>query len=364
MKLSLKDKIAYSSAGSATPHPTASWGPTLFFLTTIGHVTPVLAGPSSRWDRYGMWSGPLWPASGPTTAAAEWGEEGRSCWPGRSDRGILQPSVQHDSRGTRLQGDLLRAMVLVFWTGFSTFFVPYLALERNLRMTITSGRSSGPLHTFQQIGTLVARRAAFDPGGSAVGLGVRHGKLLADDGRLSWIVSAASICTTVALSKQKDKACPREVVKACPREGAEKRALSAISRIWKGLCRRIEAQADPAPAFGQYLLSHGQPVLRRRPIVFLHLYLKFDTASSSFVPAVTSMVGLFFAPVIMALTQWLDKRSLLIVCMLISAVLVASAKFTGITTIARHADFHIRLLYRFGSLLAADACDDLRHLRI
>ena len=62
--------------------------------------------------------------------------------------------------------------------------------------------------------------------------------------------------------------------------------------------------------------------------------LFYSSVALAYILLFTSIIGLFFAPAIMALTRWLDKRSLLIVMMLVSAAFVAAAKFTGISTVA------------------------------
>jgi GPH family glycoside/pentoside/hexuronide:cation symporter len=90
----------------------------------------------------------------------------------------------------------------------------------------------------------------------------------------------------------------------------------------------------------RYLLSAGIFYLIANTIcgadrLYFYTYnLGFDAASVTAVLLFTSVIGLLLTPAIVALTRWLDKRSLLIVMMLVSAVSVSVAKFTGISTVA------------------------------
>ena len=67
-------------------------------------------------------------------------------------------------------------------------------------------------------------------------------------------------------------------------------------------------------------------------LYFFTYNLGFDAVSISGALLFASFNGVLFMPVIMTLTRWMDKRSLLGLMMLTSAVLVTSAKFIGISS--------------------------------
>ena len=329
MKLSFKDKIAYSSAGIGDAASYSVVGTFLmFFLTTVGHVSPVLAGSiiafGSIWDV--IWS----------LVVGFWSDNSGSRM-GRRRPFLLAGAVliavscsllfKTIDAGPVFKAVYYGAMVLVFWTGFSTFFVPYLALgaeftddynERTKLRSVTYG--------FNIIGTLLGVVLPLILVDLLCGWGFGTEGSWLMTGAFVGIVSATSICTTVALSKNKDI--------ACRREKEEKRAfvrnLADMVKSYAGVLK-LKPIRHLLLASIFYLMA--STIYGADRLYFYTYNLKFDTASSSLVLLFTSIVGMFFAPVIMALTRWLDKRSLLIVCMLVSAVLVAAAKFTGITTI-------------------------------
>jgi glycoside/pentoside/hexuronide:cation symporter, GPH family len=330
MKLSFKDKIAYSSAGIGDGAAYSVVGTFLmFFLTTVGHVSPVLAGTiialGSIWDV--IWS----------LVIGFWSDNSGSRM-GRRRPFLLIGAVMIAVSCSLLfnaidAGPVFKAIyygtiILVFWIGFSTFFVPYLALgaeytddytERTKLRSVTYG--------FNILGTLIGvvlpltlvdllSSCGFDTEGSWFMTGAFVG-----------IVSAVSICITVALSKDKDKACRRE-------EEKKRAVIESLADMVKGYAGVLKLKPIRYLLAASIFYLIASTIYGADRLYFYTYNLKFDTASSSAVLLFTSIVGLLFAPVIMALTRWLDKRSLLIACMLVSAVLVAVAKFTGITTIA------------------------------
>jgi GPH family glycoside/pentoside/hexuronide:cation symporter len=83
-------------------------------------------------------------------------------------------------------------------------------------------------------------------------------------------------------------------------------------------------------------------------LYFYTYNLGMDAALISGVLLLASFSGLLFMPVVLYLSKWLDKRSLLMVMMIISAVLVAAARFTGITSLTGIVIF--TLIFSIGSV--------------
>jgi GPH family glycoside/pentoside/hexuronide:cation symporter len=328
MKLSLKNKIAYSSAGIGDAAAYSVVGTYLmFFLTTVGHVSPALAGTiigiGSIWDVVGSLVAGFWSDN----SHSRMGRRRPFLLVGATMIGVSCSLLFYSiDAGPVFKALYYGAMILIFWSGFSTFFVPYLALgaeftddynERTKLRSITYG--------FNIFGTLIGVVLP----SALVDLLISSGRTAESSwhltGTLIGIVSALSIYVTVVLSKDKDLARPgrRET----------RIGLGSLRQMVKGYLEVMKLKPI------QYLLAASVFYLLANTVygadrLYFYTYnLKFDAFFITVVLLVTSFSGWLFAPVIMTLTRWLDKRSLLILMMIVSSVCVMSAKFTGITSI-------------------------------
>ncbi len=330
MKLTFQNKIAYSSAAIGDAATYCLVGTYLmFFLTTVVHISPAAAGTiiaaGSVWDV--IWS----------LVTGFQSDNSRSKM-GRRRPFLLKGAVLLTVSCSLLfytvhAGLLIKTlyyglMVLVFWTGFSTFYVPYLALgaeftdDYNERTYLRSYA-----YGFNILGTLLgivlpsfivdflfnsgmSREGAWHMTGTSIGL-----------------VSAISIWITVVLAKDKDRNRPG---------GSEKKErldMKYFSSMVRGYAEVLKLRPY------QYLLSASILYLIANTVytadrLYYYTYnLGFSPAFVTGVLLFASFIGILFMPVILTLTRWLDKRSLLLLMMLTSSVLVASAKFVGISTI-------------------------------
>lgn len=329
-KLTFKNKIAYSSAGVGDAAAYSFIGTYLmFFLTTVGHVTPALAGTivalGSIWDVVNSLIVGFW--SDKTTG--KMGRRRPFLLVGASLIAVTCSLLFHTVGG----GPIFRAlyygaMTLAFWTGFSTFFVPYLALgaeftddytERTKLRSFTYG--------FNIVGTLLGVVAPSVLIKLFSGWGLDTEKAWMLTGIIVGVLSAASIFVTFGLSKDKD----------LPR-AAEKKEKLPLFKSLKGMIREYSYLLKLKPL--RYLLLASILFLIANTIwgadrLYFYTYnLKLSGESISGILLFTSLIGLFFAPFIIMLTKWLDKRSLMIIMILGSAILVALFKFTGVSTIA------------------------------
>ncbi len=327
-KLSIQNKIAYGSAGIGDAAAYSFVGTYLmFFLTTVAHVKPALAGTiiglGSIWDVMnsliiGFWS---------DKSTGKMGRRRPFLLVGATLVAISCSFLFFAvDAGPVLTAVYYVIMTLAFWTGFSTFFVPFLALgaeftgdytERTKLRSVTYG--------FNIIGTLIG-----------VALPSILVEFLSDKefttesawlitGTFVGVISAISIYITVGMSKSKD----------IPRQSAKKEKLSPIKSV-TGMFREYSYLLKLKPL--RYLLLASTLFLMANTIcgadrLYFYTYnLNFSATSVSAILLLTSLMGLFFAPVIMTFTRWLDKRSLLMTMVLGSAILVTLFKFTGVST--------------------------------
>ena len=329
MKLSLKSKIAYGSAGIGDAAAYSFAGTYfMFFLTTIGHVSPALAGTiiamGSIWDVVnslviGFWSDNSGGKMGRRRPFMLIGATmiALSC-------GLLFHAID---AGPVFRVIYYGIMTLVFWTGFSTFFVPYLALgaeftddynERTKLRLFTYG--------FNVIGMLIGTVLPLTLVELLCGRGIdREGSWFVTAAFVG-IASAVSIYITVLMAKDKD----------IPRTRAKKerrRGLSSLVGMVKEYADVLRLKPIRHLLAGGIFFLVANTICGADRLYYFTYHLKMSAASISAVLLFSSIIGLAFTPAIVTLTRWLDKRSLMMFMMLISAVFVASAKFTGISTV-------------------------------
>lgn len=329
MKLSFKNKIAYGSAGIGDAASYSVVGTYLmFFLTTVGHVSPVAAGTiiaiGSIWDV--IWS----------LVIGFWSDNS-NCKMGRRRPFLLAGATliaiscslafYTVDAGLPFKAIYYGIIVFLFWTGFSTFFVPYLALgaeftddynERTKLRSVTYG--------FNIFGTLIGIVLPL----TLVNLLSGRGFSLEDSwhitGTFVGIVSATSIYITVVLAKSKDAAKQRK-------KNKERFGIKNLFDMVKVYADVLKLKPIRYLLTGSIFYLLANTIYAADRLYYYTYNLEFDTVSVTSVLLFTSTIGLIFAPVIMILTRWLDKKSLLIIMMLSSAVFMSAAKFIGITTI-------------------------------
>lgn len=349
MKLSKKEKLAYSSAGIGDAAAYSLVGTYLmFFLTTVAHVDPAPAGTiiaiGSIWDvvcslisgyvsdhsnsRLGRRKPFL--LAGATTIAV-------SC-------SLLFNAFD---ASPAVRAVYYAAMVLIFWTGFSTFFVPYLALgaeitddynERTKLRSLTYG--------FNIFGTFlgVVLPSAIVDVLTSSGFTRAHAWHLTCT--LVGIAAAATIYITVFFLKEK-KGGEDNPLRSVGLENLQEESRENPKRTEQENQRNSASLADMLKGYAgvmklkpiRYLLAASifyliaNTVYGADRLYYYTFNLNFDAAAITTVLLFTSVIGLFFTPVIMTLTRWFDKRSLLILMMLVSALPTAAARITGITTL-------------------------------
>lgn len=330
MKLTFRNKIAYSSAAIGDAATYCVVGTYLmFFLTTVVHINPAAAGSiiaiGSVWDV--IWS-----------LVTGFRSDHSSSKMGRRRPFLLTGAILLAVSCSLLfyavdASPLIKAlyyglMVLVFWTGFSTFYVPYLALgaeftgDYNERTHLRSYA-----YGFNILGTLLGIVLPSFIVDFLITGGISREGAWHMTGTFIGVVSAVSISITVVLAKDRDRYKPVIGGKK------EKLDLKFFSGMIKGYTEVLKLKPY------QYLLSASILYLIANTIytadrLYFYTYnLGFNAVVVTGVLLFASFIGILFMPVILTLTRWLDKRSLLILMLLISSVLTVSAKFTGISSV-------------------------------
>jgi len=330
MKLTFQNKIAYSAAAVGDAATYCVVGTYLmFFLTTVVHISPAAAGTiiaaGSVWDV--IWS----------LVTGFRSDHSRSKM-GRRRPFLLTGAILLAVSCSLLfyavdAGPVIKAlyyglMVLVFWTGFSTFYVPYLALgaeftgDYNERTHLRSYA-----YGFNILGTLLGIVLPSCLVDFLLAGGVSREGAWHMTGTLIGVVSALSICITVVLAKDKD------LYKPGGSEIKERLDLKYFLDMTRGYAEvlRLKPYRYLLAASVLYLIANTIYIADR---LYYYTYnLGFDAVLVTGVLLFASFIGISFMPVILTLTRWLDKRSLLILMMLISSLLTVSAKFAGISTI-------------------------------
>lgn len=327
-KLSIQNKIAYSSAGVGDAAAYSFVGTYLmFFLTTVGHVSPALAGTiialGSIWDVLnslimGFWS---------DKSTGKMGRRRPFLLAGATIVAVTSSLLFFKvGGGPVFQGIYYCVMTLAFWTGFSTFFVPYLALGSEFTSDYTERTKLRSFtYGFNIIGTMigVVMPSVLIKVLSDKGMGSEGAWLMT--GTLVGIISAVSIYVTVVMSKGIDLPIPP----------AQKTKLS-IGHSLAGMVHEYTNLLKLKPLryllFASILFLIANTISGADRLYFYTYNLNFSATTVSGILLFTSLIGLFFAPAIMTLTRWLDKRSLLMSIMLGSAILLTIFKLTGVTT--------------------------------
>lgn len=330
MKLSFKNKIAYSSAaiGDAGTYCVVCTF-LMFFLTTVAHMSPVAAGTliavGSVWEV--VWS----------FVIGFWSDHSES------KMGRRRPFLLAGATLLAISCSLLfytidaspefkalyyGVMGFVFWTGFSTFYVPYLALGAEFTDDYTERtRLRSYAYGFNMLGTLLGIVLP------SIIVDLLFKKGISMEG--SWhitatfigIVSAVSIYITVALSKDKDISIRTgEKAKTGP-------DIKKLAEMIKGYIDVLKLKPFRYLLLASVFYLVANTIYNADRLYYYTYNMGFGTAFVTAVLLLASLNGMFFMPVIMTLSRWLDKRSLLILMMLISAVLVTSSKFIGISSI-------------------------------
>ncbi len=337
MRLPIKSKLAYSSASIGDAASYCIVGTFLmFFLTTVVHINPAVAGTiiglGSMWDA--IWS----------LLIGFWSDRNTSKM-GRRRPFILIGGTLimiccslmfltiHSIETLKIM--YYAVVVLVFWTGFSTFYVPFLALgveftdDYNERTRLRSFA-----YGFNILGTFIG--IVFPS--VIVDFFCNHGLTLEGawhaTGTLVGIASGISIYITVFLSKPFDTTKERVV------DLEQKKEAKITFRLV--MHHSCEILKDYISIFRlkpfRFLLAASIFYLIANTIVgadrlYFYTYnLGLSPVQVTAVLVFASINGIFFSPIVTGLTKWFDKRTLLILMMMLSAALVTGAKFTGIAT--------------------------------
>ncbi|HML38596.1 MAG TPA: MFS transporter [Bacillota bacterium] len=337
----MRNKFAYASAAlgdSATYCVVGTF--LMFFLTTVVHIDPAvvgaLIGVSALWDAVispliGFWSdhscnkmGRRRPflLAGATILAA-------SCC-------LLFHTVD---AGPAVKAIYYGIVIIIFWSGFSLFYIPYLALGADFTDDYTERTHlRSYAYGFNTVGTLlgIVMPSFFVDLLHSKGISVEGAWQIT--GALIGVVSALSIYVTFALSKNKDVCHQMKsgggVDPQTAAQGGEKLSPGRnLMEIGKGY--RDILKLKPI----QYLLAASMIYLVANTIcgadrMYFYTYnLGLSAASITVVLLFSSFIGISFMPVVIRLSKWFDKRSLLILMMLTSAALVLLARFIGVETI-------------------------------
>jgi GPH family glycoside/pentoside/hexuronide:cation symporter len=329
MKLSFKNKIAYSSAAIGDAATYSIVGTFLmFFLTTVGHVSPAIAGTLIA-------AGSVWDVVG-SLIIGYWSDHSSS------RMGRRRPFLMTGATLLAISCSLLfytvdagpvfrvlyyGVMILIFWAGFSTFYVPFLALGAEFTDDYTERTHLRSFaYGFNMLGTLLGIVLPSIIVDLLISGGFSRESSWHITGTFVGIVSAATIYLTVLLSKDKD----------IPRQAGDAEKPKIEFRVLVGMAEGYLNVLKLRPlrilllASVFYLVSNT--IYGADRLYFYTYNLGLSAALVSGILLLASFNGLLFMPVILFLSRWLDKRSLLMIMMMISAVLVTAARFTGIAT--------------------------------
>lgn len=329
MKLTFKNKLAYSSAAIGDAAAYSVVGTYLmFFLTTVVHLSPAAAGTliavGSVWDVICS----LVIGFRSDHSESKMGRRRPYLLVGATLLAISCSLLFYTiDAGPMVKAAYYGLMILVFWTGFSTFYVPYLALgaeftdDYNERTHLRSYA-----YGFNIIGTLlgivlpsILVDLLFENGMSVEGAWHLTGTFIG-------VASAISIYITIALAKDKDE------VRTSGERKNEKLSARYLVYIVKGYAEVLELKPFRYLMLASIFYLIANTVYNADRLYYYTYNLGFDAVFVTTVLLFASFIGMMFMPVILMLTRWMDKRSLLILMMLISALLVFSAKLTGVTT--------------------------------
>ena len=325
MKLTFRGKLGYASAAFGDAATYSFLGTFLmFFLTVVAGISPVAAGAiaafGSVWDT--LWS-PI---------VGYWSDHTRSKM-GRRRPFLLFSAfplavsvcllftVIDASAGFKVVYYTL--MVMIFWTAFASFFNPYLALgaeftgdydERTLLRSYA--------FCFNMLGTVVGMVLPT----MIVDILISRGSSL----QVSWTLTAGfvgitalvSILITWFSSKSKD---------IRPYTGPEIRvSVSLFLDIFRefGGVLKLKPVKFMLGACMLYLMTNTLYGSDR--LYFFTYNMKFSAQQITILMFVNSFISIFFIPFIVYSSKRLDKRRTMMLFIGFSAILLFSAKFTGI----------------------------------
>lgn len=331
MKLTNKSKFGYASASFGDAAAYTFIGTFLmFFLTTVVKISPVTAGTitaiGSIWDT--LWS----------PVAGYWSDHCRSkmgkrrpfmmfaAFPIAAATCLLFTSIDASES---FRAVYYGVMVIVFWLAFSTFFVPYLALGADFtddynERTVLRSYAYG----FNLLG-LVAGMVL-----PTVIVDFLCSRDLSIEG--AWQITAAfvgacsaiSIYITVAVSKGKDLYI-EEIDDGAKKKKFTVKSFGGIFMEYLDVLKLKPIQCMIGASIF-YLIAYAMYTADR--LYFFTYNMGLSAGEISALMIATVIVGVIYIPIVTLMSKKLDKRSVLIIMLLLSAVFVSVAKITGIGT--------------------------------
>lgn len=329
-KLTFKSKIGYASAalGDAASYALINMF-LLFFLTTVAGIEPAAAGTITIVGA--LWNTLINPIVGyiSDNAATKWGRRRPFMFimsmPIAASVFMLFTAV---GVVPEIKPLYYGAILVIFWTAYTSFFVPYLALgaeytqDYNERTELRSYAS-----VFNMMGNLIGMVLPSIFVDFLCGLGLSQAGAWSVAGATVGIFSMISIMITVKAAKTKDLDCSSEDVPSLPKFN-----LSQIfGEYWQVL------KLKPI----QYLLFTSLFALVSYAIFSSALVYYFTYNHGLSASAISGMllyrtgvciVLIFIAKRLSAAT---DKRTVLLLVFAVGAVSVTIAKFTGVHGLAQ-----------------------------
>ncbi len=329
-KLTFKSKIGYASAalGDAASYAFINMF-LLFFLTTVAGIEPAAAGTITIVGA--LWNTLINPIVGyiSDNAATKWGRRRPFMFimsmPIAASVFMLFTAV---GVVPEIKPLYYGAILVIFWTAYTSFFVPYLALgaeytqDYNERTELRSYAS-----VFNMMGNLIGMVLPSIFVDFLCGLGLSQAGAWSVAGATVGIFSMISIMITVKAAKDKDLNCASQGVPPLPRFSLRQ----IFGEYWQVL------KLKPI----QYLLFTSLFALVSYAIFSSALVYYFTYNHGLSASAISGMllyrtgvciVLIFIAKRLSAAT---DKRTVLLLVFAVGAVSVTIAKFTGVHGLAQ-----------------------------
>ena len=325
-KLTFKEKIGYGSAGIGDSVSYNLVGLFLmFFLTNVAGVEPVTAGTITAVGA--VWNAAFNPVMGYFSDGV------------RTRFGRRRPVIFCFAIPLALTSVLLYTtvdfpyilkavyygiMIMLFWTCYTGFFVPYLALgvdytgdyeDRTILRLFTS--------MFNMFGALISMALPTVLVQALVTAGLSTETAWTVMAGILGVISTVSIMITVAVSGTKDPPCPRE-----NGEKREKKKITAIFAEYLSVAR-LKPMKHLVVASVAGLIDYS--MMMSNLVYYLTYVHGADAGGVSGFMALRAIVGMALIPIVGRLALKFDRRQTLIGFNLLGTALMVLLRITGTT---------------------------------
>ena len=340
-RLTVKEKLGYASAstGDAIAY-TASGTFLMFFLTTVAGIAPETAGVITAIGA--VWNAVMNPIIG------HYANQVRTRFGKRRPLMFVFSLIlalafflvfTNVHLGATLKPIYYGFMLMLYWTGYTGFFVPYLALGADYTSNYDD-RTTLRLYAsfFNMAGSMISMilPTIFVSFLESSGLSTERAWSVA--GLVLGIISAGSVLITVAACKKKDPPCQAS-------DGAS--AISGGFHPIKILSEYVSVlNLHPVKYLvaASVLSLTGYAMLMAAMMYVFTYNLGFSSSQSSALLMVRAILGTLMIPVTGALARRIDKKWTLVLAYTLGILILVALRFTGISGIPSIAAYIIGVM--------------------